>query len=149
MALRPLNIRKTSENEKLAKSQEQLIQLLQLISQREINEAALSTINVEIDQLNAVEANQLNKQIRKSQQKIIQALEKECKIVTINHYRNTWMVIGISIGVGIGTALGTSLENMAFVGVGIPIGMGIGLGIGRKMDRKANEEGRQLGIELK
>ena len=77
-------------------------------------------------------------------------MEKEHKMVTKNHYRNTWLAQGMAaFGIPLGVAFGTSLGNMAYLGIGLPIGMAIGSAVGKRMDKKALEEGRQLDLELK
>jgi hypothetical protein len=81
---------------------------------------------------------------------IFKLVEKELKLVTKNHYRRLWMVLGMTIfGVLLGVAFGASLGNMAFLGLGLPIGMAIGIGVGTVMDKKAATEGRQLDVDLK
>ncbi|AKP50568.1 hypothetical protein [Cyclobacterium amurskyense] len=107
-------------------------------------------INASIDELNLISNEKLRSQTKKKQSKIISLIEKELKIVPINHYRNTWMAIGMSaFGVPLGVALGASLGNMGFIAIGLPIGMAIGLSVGTSMDKKAQEEGRQLNMEVK
>ena len=107
-------------------------------------------INASIDELNLISNEKLRSQTKKKQSKIITLIEKELKIVPINHYRNTWMAIGMSaFGVPLGVALGASLGNMGFIAIGLPIGMAIGLSVGTSMDKKAQEEGRQLNMEVK
>ena len=92
----------------------------------------------------------MGKQIKKSQARIIKLIEKEHKLVTKNHYRNTWLAVGMSaFGIPLGAAFGASLGNMAFIGIGIPVGMAIGIAIGTGMDKKAFEEGKQIDLELK
>ena len=72
------------------------------------------------------------------------------KIVPINHYRNLWMVIGMSaFGLPLGVAYGTSIGNIGMMAIGLPIGMVIGIAIGTNMDKKALADGRQLSIEIK
>tara|TARA_R110002050_G_scaffold261878_1_gene402081 strand:- start:164 stop:622 length:459 start_codon:yes stop_codon:yes gene_type:complete len=107
-------------------------------------------INASIDELNLISNEKLRSQTKKKQSKIISLIEKELKIVPINHYRNTWMAIGMSaFGIPLGVALGASLGNMGFIAIGLPIGMAIGLSVGTSMDKKAQEEGRQLNMEVK
>ena len=77
-------------------------------------------------------------------------VEKELKLVTKNHYRNTWLAIGMTaFGIPLGIAFGGSLGNMAFIGIGMPIGMAIGIAVGTEMDKKASENGKQLDLEIK
>ena len=95
-------------------------------------------------------AKELRKQIKNTQSGIIKLIEKEHKLVTKNHYRNTWLVVGMAVfGIPLGVAFGASLGNMAFLGIGLPIGMAIGSAVGTAMDKKAFEEGRQIDLEIK
>ena len=77
-------------------------------------------------------------------------IEKEHKLVTKNHYRNTWLANGMTVfGLPIGVVFGTSLDNMGFLGIGLPLGMAIGMAVGNSMDEKAFESGKQLDVEIK
>jgi hypothetical protein len=88
----------------------------------------------------------LRKHIRKTQSGILKLIEKELKLVTKNHYRKTWLAVGMAaFGIPLGVAFGTSIGNMGLLGIGLPIGMAIGSG----MDKKAVESGRQLDLEIK
>ncbi|MBN2614547.1 MAG: hypothetical protein JXR71_02530 [Bacteroidales bacterium] len=112
----------------------------------------VAQINREIEELNALSDTdkQLGKSIRNKQSALIRLLEKELKIVPRNHYRNTWLALGMAVfGIPLGVALGASLGNMAFLGIGLPLGMVIGMSVGAGMDKKAGQEGRQLDIEIK
>ncbi|NEN22303.1 hypothetical protein G3O08_02140 [Cryomorpha ignava] len=109
-------------------------------------------INKEIEDLNTTtdSGKDLRNHIRQNQTRIIKLLEKEVKLVTRNHHRNTWLAIGMAaFGIPLGVAFGASLGNMAFIGIGLPIGLAIGVAVGTKLDNKAAEEGRQLDLELK
>ncbi|MRT92904.1 hypothetical protein EMN46_08115 [Ancylomarina sp. 16SWW S1-10-2] len=111
----------------------------------------MSSINRGIEAINTFtdSEKELRKLISKTQSRIINLLEKELKLVTKNHYRNTWLAVGMAVfGVPLGVALGTSLGNMGLMGIGLPIGMLIGMAIGSSMDKKACDEGRQLDLEI-
>ncbi|NNK83025.1 MAG: hypothetical protein HKO92_07865 [Flavobacteriaceae bacterium] len=153
MKLNTLNVRTDIDsNSKLARSFNQLENLLKLVSEKELPEGIINTINTNINELNAITdtGKVLRRQIRKKQTNIIKLLENELKIVPKNYYRNTWLAIGMgAFGVPIGVAFGISLKNMGLLGAGLPIGLAIGLGIGAGMDKKAFNEGRQLDIEIK
>jgi hypothetical protein len=139
------------QNKKLNNLYSQFGELLLELDKRELPYQIANSINRDLERLNSFEGSEkeLKKLTKKTQSVIIKLLEKELKIVTRNHYRNTWLSIGMSIGVGIGAALGASLGNMALIGAGIPIGMGIGIAVGTGMDKKASKEGRQLDVEIK
>jgi hypothetical protein len=114
-------------------------------------EKLVVTINDEIDKTNTVSGSEkeLQKQVRKAQSVILEEIEKELKFVTRNHYRNTWMAIGMAaFGIPLGVVFGLSFGNMAFMGAGLPIGIALELSIGSGMDKKAAEEGRQLDVEI-
>lgn len=70
-------------------------------------------------------------------------IEKELHLVTKNHYRNTWFILGMLIGVALGSA------NTSLLAVGIPLGFTIGIAIGTSKDKKAKDNGLQLDIEIK
>jgi hypothetical protein len=129
----------------------QFEKLLGQLSNKDLPGQIATSINSDIDELNAINSSgkELRKQLLKRQKKIVRLLERELKLVPVNHYRNTWMAIGMAaFGVPLGTTFGLMLDNMAFIGIGLPIGLAIGLAIGTGMDKKAYEEGRQLDIEV-
>ncbi len=139
-------------NNKLYTKYTQLGKLLDELRKHELSENTVQAINREVEVLNATSDTDRNlkKLVNKKQQKIVKLLESKQKIVTKNHYRNTWLAIGMSaFGIPLGVAFGASLDNMAFLGVGLPIGMAMGIAVGTSMDKKAQAEGRQLDIELK
>ena len=139
-----------SNKPKLHKVYTQFEKLIEELRTIVLPEYILVAINASIAELNLISDEKLRSQTKKKQSKIITLIEKELKIVPINHYRNTWMAIGMAaFGIPLGAALGASLGNMGLMGVGLPIGMVIGLAIGTGMDKKAQEEGRQLAMEVK
>ncbi|SDQ14083.1 hypothetical protein [Flagellimonas zhangzhouensis] len=150
MILEP--IERTDLAPKTKELYDQFEQLTLEIKKKRLPEEVVFDINKHINELNAETDSDklLRKLIRKKQSGILELLEKKLKIVTINHFRNKWMALGMLVfGIPIGTALGSSLGNMAFLGIGIPIGLSVGLAVGNGMDKKAFEEGRQLDIEIK
>ena len=77
-------------------------------------------------------------------------IEKELKLVTKNHYRNTWLALGMAaFGIPLGVAFGTSLGNIAFIGIGLPNGLAVGIAVGTGMDKKVFEEGKLMDLEIK
>lgn len=148
-----LSLEKTDNNDiKISQAVEQFNQLLLLIKEKNIPVSIIEQINKEVAELNSslLTSNEFLYLIKKKQNAILKLLEKELKIVPKNHYRNLWMILGMTIfGLPIGTAIGISLGNISLLGAGLPIGMGIGIGIGSKFDKKALQEGRQLDIKLK
>jgi hypothetical protein len=137
------------ENAKLNTAYNQFENLISELTNKELPSKIVDFINVNIEELNLISAKELKNQLRKRQAKIIMLLEKELKIVPKNHYRNTWLAIGMAaFGIPFGVAFGAILGNMAFLGIGLPIGMVIGIAVGTGMDKKAFDEGRQLEVDL-
>ena len=153
MELLELNKRANIDhNKKLNNSCSQFGELLNELNKKELSTEIIIFINIGIEEINSFTESEkkMRKKIKKTQSGIIKLIEKELKLVTKNHYRNTWMTIGVgAFGVPSGVALGTSLGNMGFIGIGMPIGMVIGLAIGSGMDKKAFEDGRQLDLKIK
>jgi hypothetical protein len=153
-----MQLTELKQNENAAKSaksnlyQTQIEYILNDLKGRDFPDYVIKSINADIEEINATTKTDyaLHKLLKKKQKEIVTLLEKEMKIVSINHYRNLWMVIGMSaFGIPIGVAFGISIGTMGMMGVGIPIGMGIGIAVGTGLDKKAFEEGRQLSVEVK
>ncbi|XOV95018.1 MAG: hypothetical protein ACFHWX_09975 [Bacteroidota bacterium] len=137
---------------KLNASYNQLNKFLIELRSRELPDKTANLINREIDQLNQVSGleKELRKQIKQTQSLMIKLIEREHKLVTKNHYRNTWLIIGMAaFGIPLGAAFGTGLGNMAFLGIGLTFGMVIGIAVGTRMDKIALQEGRQIDFEIK
>ena len=137
---------------KLNASYTQFNKLLMELRTKKLSDETINTINNGINKVNSVSdlEKELSKQIKRTQSHIIKLIEKENKLVTKNHYRNTWLAVGMAVfGIPLGVAFGASLGNMAFLGIGLPIGMVIGIAVGSGMDKKAFEEGRQIDLEIK
>ena len=140
------------QNEKLMIAYTQFNNLLETLRKEKLPNDMILFINSKIDDINAISNSEkeLKKQLRKTQTSILSKIEKELKLVTKNHYRNTWLAVGMAaFGIPLGFAFGASLGNMAFLGIGLPIGMIIGMAVGTNMDTKAFDEGRQLDLEIK
>lgn len=153
MIIKELKIRPDiNENNKLSKAYIQFQKLIMELNNKKLTDEIVNFINDKIDELNLIQdlGKELRTKIKKHQTKTISLIEKEMKIVAINHYRNTWLAIGMTVfGIPLGIAFSASLGNMAFIAIGIPIGMALGIAVGTKMDNKAKEEGRQLDLEIK
>lgn len=78
---------------KLYKSYRQFDQLLTALKSEELSKDTMHTINAGIDALNAVSDSEkdLRKKIKSTQSEILKLIEKEHKLVSKNHYRNTWL----------------------------------------------------------
>lgn len=152
MKIDNLNKRPTLEqNSKLSRKYIQFEKLVEELQGKELTNEVMHSINLDIVQINAIaDSNKiLGTQIRKMQSKILKLIEKEHKLVTKNHYRNTWLAVGMAaFGIPLGVAFGASLGNMAFIGLGMPIGMVIGMAVGTNLDKKARENGKQLDVEI-
>lgn len=139
------------ESKKLKKRFDQFNLLIDEINKKEIPEELITSFNDMVQKLNQQQssAKLLRINIRRTQTKLLKQVEKELKIVTKNHYRNTWMALGMSaFGIPMGVVFGSAMDNMALLGIGLPIGMIIGMAIGDQMDKKAAKEGRQLDIQI-
>jgi hypothetical protein len=141
-----------SENVKLARIYIQFQELLKELRRRELPEKIINIVNQRTEGLNSttLTGSELGKLVNQKQTEITKMLEKELKIVPKNHYRNLWLVLGMSaFGLPIGVVYGTIIGNMAMLAIGLPIGMAIGIGLGAGLDKKAFKEGRQLEVEIK
>jgi len=122
------------------------------IKKKEIPADVVNQVNQNIDEINSFSGSnkELRAQMRKSQSRILNLLEKKLKLVPKNYYRNRWMAIGMTVfGIPLGAAFGAGSGNTSSIAIGIPVGMVIGLAIGSGMDKKAFEEGKQLDLETK
>ena len=153
MEIKELNKRPNIEqNIKLNRKFLQFEKLISELKTKEIPNEIVRSVNNNIEEINSFSNSEkeLRKKIKKAQSRVLKLIEKELKLVTKNHYRNTWLAIGMAaFGIPLGVAFGTSLGNMGYIGIGIPIGMVIGMAVGTGMDKKALEEGRQLDLEIK
>ena len=141
---------KKSANSNLYHTQIEFI-LRDLIG-RDLPDYVVKSINADVEEINSTVETEfaLNKLLRRKQKEIVTLLEKEMNIVPINHYRNKWMVVGMSaFGLPLGIDFGTSIGNIGMMAIGLPIGMAIGIVIGTNMDKKALADGRQLSVEIK
>ncbi|PTX43463.1 hypothetical protein C8P64_1991 [Christiangramia gaetbulicola] len=153
MTIKDVKYKKSFQNDhKLSKLLNQFESLINELKKKKLTENLVLFINSQIEEVNSIEDSnkRLKNKIRKNQSKIIQQVEKESKIVPKNHYRNTWLALGMAVfGIPMGVAFGTILGNLAVIGIGLPIGMAIGIAIGTNKDKQALEEGRQLDFEVK
>lgn len=140
------------KNQKLISAYSQFETLLTELRKKSLPDDMVSSINRGVDRINAISVSEkeLRKQIKITQSSILKLLEKSLKLVTKNHYRNTWLALGMVLfGIPLGMAFGIIMDNIGLLGIGLPIGMVIGMVVGAGMDKKANEERRQLDIEIK
>lgn len=138
-------------NERQNKKRNCFSSLISELRKRPLSEKEVEAINNEIKNINASTGTEKDfmKKLAKSQATILKVIEKESKLVVKNHYRNLWLVLGMSaFGIPIGVAFGISIGNLGLLGLGFPIGMGIGVAVGTSLDNKAAKEGRQLDVDL-
>jgi hypothetical protein len=152
MDIKELKQRDMQHDKKLMTAYAQFNKVLAALKKEALPQEIITVVNTKIDQLNAISNSdkELKKQLRTAQTSILNKVEKELKLVPKNHYRSTWLALGMAaFGIPLGVIFGLSLGNMGFLGIGLPIGMVIGLSVGTAMDKKALEEGRQLDLELR
>lgn len=143
---KPIFLKPTS---KLDKKGDVFAKLLNELRSRGLPDSMIESINQQVALVHSfgIEEKTFAKQLSKSQ--ILHQLMKELKIVSKNHYRSTFMSIGMAgIGIPMGVAFGLALGNLAFLGIGLPIGLAIGIAIGTAKDKKAADEGKQLDVEI-
>ena len=153
MEIKALQIKsKFSQDKKLSDKMLSFQQLINELNKKDFPVEMADSLNRDIEEINqfAGSVKERLNLLRKKQTQMLAKLEKELKLVTINHYRNQWLAVGMSaFGLPIGVALGLSLGNFGLLGIGLPIGMGIGVLVGAAMDKKAKESGKLLDVELK
>ena len=152
MEIHELNKRPNIEqNIKLKRVFIQFEKLIFELKSKRIPDEIVIFINKNIEEINSFSTSdkELKKQIKKTQTRILKLIEKELHLVTKNHYRNTWFILGMAIGVALGSAIGSSSGNTSLLAVGIPLGFTIGIAIGTSKDKKAKDNGLQLDIEIK
>lgn len=153
MKIKNLNKRANfNQNRRTNKKQLQFQELVTELRNRELNEDIVKTINSDIDSINSWSDSdkKIGRQLKTMQSKILKRIEKELKLVTKNHYRNSWLAVGnVVFGVPIGIAIGVITGNMAFIAIGLPMGFGMGIAIGTMLDQEAKDKGIQLNFEIK
>ncbi|MFT5887015.1 MAG: hypothetical protein ACI9IP_003488 [Arcticibacterium sp.] len=152
MEIKELQKRPDIEQDKrLHKAYTQFEKLVTELRKRELPSEIKIVINDGIEEINTSSkpGKGLRKQLRKTQTSLLNLLEKQLKVAPKNHYRNTWLAIGMgAFGIPFGAVFGAIMGNMGLIGIGLPIGMVIGMIIGTSMDKQALERGRQLDIEI-
>lgn len=136
-----------AQNEKATRAYNQLNKLLSELGKHKLPNKIVTFLNHEIKKLNSASALEKKwvKQVRKTQTNIARLAEKELKLVTKNHYRNTWLAIGMVV---FGVPIGMVFQDVGLT-IGIVAGMAVGVLIGSRMDNDALKKGKQLNLELK
>jgi hypothetical protein len=91
---------------------EKLNSLLKLLAKRDLPPHIITFINTELADINELKGREKKdgRIVWKHQQRILKKLEKELKLVPKHHYRNLWMVLGMSVfGIPMGVAFGAAL----------------------------------------
>lgn len=153
MEIKALQIKSEfSQEKKLTEKMLSFQQLITELNKKDIPVDMATSFNRDIEEMNqfAGTVKATMKLLGKKQDQIVTRLEKELKLVTINHYRDQWLALGTSaFGLPIGVAFGLSMGNLGLLGIGLPIGLGIGVLVGARMDKKAKAAGRLLDVALK
>ena len=126
--------------------------LLSALRKKHMAAHLVVVINQHIAELNAFagSAIAITKELRKHKMEILKLIEKEASLVTKNHYRKLWLVIGmVAFGLPLGIVFGAGFDNMPLMAIGMPIGMIFGFAIGNALDKKAFENGNQLDLIIK
>lgn len=145
MIIEKLKIRNNFDQDKrLTKAVLKMQNSIEALNKKETPGEVASVINDDIRVLNAFSGTdkEVRKTIRRTHSKILELVEKELKWVPKNHFRNTWLAIGMA---AFGIPLGAAFSNL---GLGIPLGIIFGMAVGSFMDKKAEKEGKQLDIEF-
>lgn len=124
--------------------------VIEELNDRAIPEDLMDQVNAEVSKLDEITevGKPFLKQLKKSYSKILKLLREEINLVSKNHHRNTWMVLGMSVfGIPIGMGIATAIDNFGLFAAFMPVGMAIGIAIGSQMDNRAEQEGRQLDVE--
>ncbi len=140
-----------NENKKLEKSHKCMQGSIDALNKKDLPSDISTMINQVVETVNSFSGTdkELIKAMKTANKTILKEVMQELKLVPKNHYRNMWMVLGMSVfGVPMGVTFSVSLGNYAFIGMGLPIGMAIGIAIGTGIDQKAEKEGKQLDIEV-
>ncbi len=151
MIYSPIQRKETAANDlKVKGAYDSYEKLIYSLSEKEIPENVNKVIEIEINEVNNFEGTngELFIFIKKSQVTLLSVLKDELKIVAINHYRNHWMVLGLTVfGMPFGIIMSLLLGNFGYIGIGLAIGIPIGMAFGKQLDNKAAQEGRQLSFE--
>lgn len=150
MTINPLELKAQFENKKLNKRIAYFKKLISELDKRTLPDSLIDHVNAQTALVMAASHSEkeLQKQIRKSIQKVLTLAEREAKLVGKRHYQTRWLAVGMAaFGIPMGVAFGTAIDNMGMIGVGMPIGMAIGIALGTQMDAKAKNEGRQMDLE--
>lgn len=137
------------QNEGLSQGYENLENLLEELTRKEIPQALVLSINEHILLINSFSGTdeKLIKELRKSRNEILSMLQKELQVVPRYYYQRMWMATGITaFGLPIGVVFGVVLDNLACLALALPMGLLFGILIGSSLDKKALVSGKQLDL---
>ena len=138
------------QNEGLSQGYENLENLLEELTRKEIPQSLVLSINEHILLINSFSGTdpKLVKELRKSRNEILSTLQKELQVVPRNYYQRMWVAIGITaFGLPMGVVFGVILNNLACMALALPMGLLFGIIIGSSLDKKAMLSGKQLDID--
>ncbi|AZQ60818.1 hypothetical protein EI427_00900 [Flammeovirga pectinis] len=146
MSITKIQKRATTEgNKKLLSQYSKIENLLTAITQKELPESEITSINEQVDSINSFDGDDkaLIKLLKRTYSTLISHLETKFSYTGKNYYRNRWLAVGMMGGVVIGT-----LTDSINIGVGLSLGLCLGIAYGTHLDKKAAENGNQLAIEV-
>ncbi|MDO8966381.1 hypothetical protein [Algoriphagus sp.] len=136
---------------KLTKKFTSLSNLIFAAGKHSLPDSLVLQINHEIEEIGVFPGTTTEtiKKLDQVQKDLLKKLEKDHQLVPKNHFRNLWMIVGMSaFGLPLGAAFGLMVDNMALLALGLPIGLAIGVALGTSLDMKAKKEGRQLDFNV-
>jgi hypothetical protein len=154
MNIKPIFLSPTADilEPKLTKKFTSLSKLIFAAGKHSLPDSLVVELNKQIDEISVFPGttSETVKKLNSVEKELLKKLEKDHQLVPKNHFRNLWMVVGMSaFGLPLGAALGVMMDNMALLAVGLPFGLGIGAALGTSLDRKVKKEGRQLDFMVK
>ena len=124
---------------------QEFIQVITGLEKRNLSEAEIQSIEIELDALNLNSTTKNNKKyFNKALRQFKKYLKDTFSLTSKGYYTNLYSGLGLSFGLLFGVAILSNLERSLGISLGLIGGMLIGLIIGRNMDSKAVAEGRVL-----
>ncbi len=114
------------DNKKLIQTYNRFEKLINELRNRRLPIDIIEKINIEIESVNKNSDSEVMflKHLTIGKRRIFKLIEKKLKLVPKNHYRNLWMVLGMSsFGIPLGLVYGLAIDNIGLFGTGLPIGM--------------------------
>jgi hypothetical protein len=131
-----------SDEKSEIKVYEKFIAILSDLSNRDLTQEEIQSIEEKLDSLNfKANSNNRKKHFKKKLNLFIKYLKEKLSLISKGYYT----AIGMSLGMSFGVAFGAAFENVSY---GLIFGMLIGLTIGATKDSKAKKEGKVLNTNL-